>query len=123
VPVDTKVTKYSVFTTTSPNGMAATLILSIGGVPFNCSVTVFETLPALASNITVCVEPTDDTVAVNPALVAFAGTVTVAGAQTAPLRARRCSAGKPSLPRGCVASCEFETLLGTNKTLTCPSTF
>ena len=39
----------------------------------------------LAVRVTVCAVATDDTVAVNPALVAFAGTVTVAGTATAAL--------------------------------------
>lgn len=44
-----------------------------------------ETPPALAVKVTACAVVTADTVAVNPALVAFAGTVTVAGTVTAAL--------------------------------------
>jgi hypothetical protein len=60
---------------TPPAGVAA----------FNCRSKLTETLPVLAITATVCVYPTGDTVAVNPALVAFAGTVTVAGTKTAAL--------------------------------------
>jgi hypothetical protein len=42
-----------------------------------------ETPPALAISVAVCVELTGNTVALNPALATFAGTVTVAGTVTA----------------------------------------
>jgi hypothetical protein len=44
-----------------------------------------NTLPALAVIVTACAVATEDTVAVNPALVAFAGTVTALGTVTAEL--------------------------------------
>ena len=57
--------------------------VSVGPVADNCMAKVLETLPAVAVRVTTCAVATDDTVAVNPALVAFVGTVTVAGTVTA----------------------------------------
>jgi hypothetical protein len=68
-----------------PNPTLVALMLSVGTGTFNCRAKVSETLPALAVRVTACAVPTDDTVALNPALVAFAGTVTVAGTVTAAL--------------------------------------
>jgi hypothetical protein len=51
----------------------------------NVKLKLSETPPALAVRATVWAVLTDETVAVNPALVAFAGTVTVAGTVTAAL--------------------------------------
>jgi hypothetical protein len=48
-----------------------------------------ELLPAFAVSVTVCAVKTDDTFAVNCALVAFAGTVSVAGTVTAALLLER----------------------------------
>jgi hypothetical protein len=87
VPVDVKV-RYcvaDVFTTTLPNGTLVALILRVGVATFNWSTKPVEMLPAFALSVAVCVDPTGDTAAVNPALVAFAGTVTVAGTETATL--------------------------------------
>jgi hypothetical protein len=85
--VDVKVTDCvaEVFTSTSPNPRLVALMLSVGTAAFNCRAKLSDTLPALAFSVTACAVPTDDTVAVNPALVAFAGTVTVAGTVTAAL--------------------------------------
>jgi hypothetical protein len=55
------------------------------------------TLPALAVKVTVCANATGVTLAVNAALVAFAGTVTVAGAVTAALLLARLTL-RPPLP-------------------------
>ena len=52
---------------------------------FSCSANVFATPPALAVRVAVCAVVTDAAVAVNPALVAPDGTVTVAGKVTAEL--------------------------------------
>ena len=52
---------------------------------FNCRAKLAEALPALAVSVAVCAVLTDDTVAVNPALVALAGTFTVVGTKTAAL--------------------------------------
>ena len=54
-----------------------------------------ETLPALAVSVTACADVTDDTVAVNPALVAFAGTINVAGTVTAALLLARLTVRPP----------------------------
>lgn len=56
-----------------------------GVAGFNCRARLTETPPVLAVKVATCVDPTGDTVAVNPALVAFAGTVTVPGTETAAL--------------------------------------
>ena len=55
-----------------------------------------DTLPALAVTVSVCVVVTEATVAVNPALVALAGTVTVAGTVTATLLLERPTVNPPS---------------------------
>ncbi len=60
-----------------------------------------ETLPALAVSVTTCAVVTDGTVAVNPALVAFAGTTTLAGTVTAALLLARLTL-KPPLPGSAV---------------------
>ena len=87
VPVDDKVTDCAAawFTTTLPNARLVTLTLSLGTAAFNCRAKFSDTLAALAFNVAACVVPSDDTIAVNPVLVAFAGTVTVAGTVTAAL--------------------------------------
>jgi hypothetical protein len=88
VPEDVKVTDCSVaavFTAALPKVRLVALMLSVGVAAFSCRAKFVETLPALAVNVTACAVVTDDTVAVNPALVAFAGTVTVAGIVTAAL--------------------------------------
>jgi hypothetical protein len=60
-------------------------MVSVGTAAFNCRAKVFETLPAVAVRVTACAAATDDTVAVKPTLLLFAGTVTVAGTVTAAL--------------------------------------
>jgi hypothetical protein len=52
---------------------------------FSCKAKPLETLPALAVRVTAWADVNDDTVAVNPALVALAGTTSVAGTVTAAL--------------------------------------
>lgn len=87
VPVDVKVT-YCValaFTTTLPNGTVLALILKVGVATFKCRTKLLETLLALAISVAVCADSTRDTVAMNPALVVLAGTVTVVGTETAVL--------------------------------------
>jgi hypothetical protein len=64
-------------------------MLSVGTAAFNCRPKVLETLPELAVRVTDCALVTGATVAVNPALVAFAGMVTVAGTVTAALLLER----------------------------------
>jgi hypothetical protein len=84
VPEEVNVTDWvaGVLSVTSPNVTVLALMVSVGVPPFNCRAKVWETLPAVAVNVTACAEVTDATVAVNPALVALAGTVTVAGTVT-----------------------------------------
>jgi hypothetical protein len=87
VPVEVNVTGSvdAVFTVTLPNARLAGLMVNVGTPAFSCRAKVLETPPALAVRVTACVVETDDTVAVNPALVALAGTTTVAGTVTAAL--------------------------------------
>ena len=84
VPVEVNVTGSvdAVFTVTLPNAKLAGLIVNVGTAAFSCSAKVLETPPVLAVRVTDCAVVTDDTVAVNPALVALAGTTTVAGTVT-----------------------------------------
>ena len=87
VPVEVNVTGSvdAVFTVTLPNARLAGLMVNVGTAAFSCRVKVLETPPALAVSVTACAVETDDTVAVNPALVALAGTTTVTGTVTAAL--------------------------------------
>jgi hypothetical protein len=91
VPVDVKVTDCvaAVFTTTSGNATTVLLTPSARIQALNCRANLMELLPAFAVSVTVCGVKTDDTFAVNWALVAFAGTVTVAGTVTAALLLER----------------------------------
>ena len=87
VPVELSVTVRvtAVFTPTLPNATLVALMLNIETAAFNFRAKLLETLPALAVSVTACADVTDDTLAVNAALVAFAGTVTVTGTLTAAL--------------------------------------
>jgi hypothetical protein len=69
--------------------------VSVGTLAFSCSAKLFVTLPATAVSVTFCALATDDTVAVNPALVELAGTVTVAGRVTAVLLLERLTTSPP----------------------------
>ena len=71
------------------------LICSVGIAAFNFRPKISETLPCFAVSTTACAVVTDDTVAVNAALVAFAGTVTVAGTLTAALLLARLTLNPP----------------------------
>jgi hypothetical protein len=62
---------------------------------FNSRVNVLETLPLLAVSVTASGVATDDTLAVNSALVAFAGTVTAPGTVTAALLLERLTLSPP----------------------------
>jgi hypothetical protein len=99
VPVEVNVTGsvVGVFNVTLPNARLAGLIVNVAAAAFNCRAKVLETLPALAVRVTACAVVTDVTVAVNPALVAFAATVTEAGTVTAALLLARLTV-KPPLP-------------------------
>jgi hypothetical protein len=87
VPVEVRVTDCvaALFSCTFPKATLVALMLSVDTAGFNCRAKSLEMLPEVAVSVTVCAVPTDDTVAVNPALVAFAGMVTVAGTVTAVL--------------------------------------
>jgi hypothetical protein len=107
VPVEVRTTGSvdEVFTVTFPKAKLAVLMFNEGTFPweaFNCIAKVLETPPALAVKVTACAVVTADTVAVNPALVAFAGTVTVAGTATAPLPLPKLTL-KPLLPAAVVS--------------------
>ena len=87
VPVDASVTGSvnAVDVVTSPNVRLVGSIVNFGTDAFNCRVKLLETPPALAVIVTLRSDVTDDTLAVNRALLAFAGTVTVRGTVTAVL--------------------------------------
>src|SRR3984885_10030942 len=101
VPVEVNVTGSvdAVFTVTLPKARVVALTVNVGTAAFSCSAKLLETLPALAVRVTACAVVTEDTVAVNPALVALAGTTTVAGTVTAALLLARATL-KPPLPAG-----------------------
>ena len=103
VPVDLNVTGSveAVFTVRLPKARLAGLTVNVGTAAFSCRAKVLETLPALAVRVTACAVVTDDTVAVNPALLALAGTTTVAGTVTAALLLVRPTL-KPPLPAAAV---------------------
>ena len=104
VPMEVNVTGCvdAVFTVTLPNPKLVVLTVNVGAAAFSCRVKLLETLPALAVSVTACAVVTDDTVAVNPALVALAGTTTVAGTITAALLLARPTL-KPPLPAAAVS--------------------
>jgi hypothetical protein len=109
VPVDVNVTGsvVAVFTVTLPNATLVGLIVNVGPVnvdpaAFSCRAKLLETVPVLAVSVTACADVTDDTLAVNPALVALAGTVNVAGTVAAALLLARLTL-KPPLPAAAVS--------------------
>jgi hypothetical protein len=109
VPVEVNVTGsvVGVFTTTLPNAALAGLIVNVGpaGVDpavFSCRTKLLETLPALAVRVTACADVTEDTLAVNPALLAFAGTITVVGTVAVVVLLARLTL-KPPLPAAAVS--------------------
>ena len=87
VPLELSVTGnvVGVFTVTLPNPKLAGLMVSVGTAGFNCRAKVFDAPPVLAVRVTDCAVVTELAVAVNPALVALAGTTTAAGTVTAVL--------------------------------------
>src|SRR5277367_5411274 len=101
VPVEVSVTGSvdAVFTVTLPNVRLPGLMVNVGTAAFSCRAKLLETPPALAVRVTACPVVTDDTVAVNPALLALAGTTTVAGTVTDALLLAR-ETLKPPLPAG-----------------------
>jgi hypothetical protein len=97
VPVELRETDRvaGVFTVTSPKERLVELRVRVGTAAFNCKAKVVAAPPALAVSVAVCVVPTEDTVAVKLALVALAGTVTVAGIVTAVLLLERFTLSPP----------------------------
>lgn len=91
VPVEFNATDFvtAVSTTTSSKDRLPALTLMVCVHAFSCSAKLMELEPALAPSVAVCVVVTDFTLAVNCAIVAFAGTVTVAGTVTAALPLER----------------------------------
>ena len=91
VPVDDRVIDFvtAVFSATDPKVSEVALTVSAGTAAFNCTANPFETPPALAVTVADCAVLTDDTVAVNAALVALAGITTDAGTLTALLLLER----------------------------------
>jgi hypothetical protein len=92
-----------VFKITLPNTRLAGLIVNCepAATAFSCKAKLLVTLPALAVSVTACAAVTEDTVAVNPALVALAGTTTVAGTVTAASLLARLTL-RPTLPAAAV---------------------
>lgn len=94
----------AVFTVTFPNARLVGLIVNCETVPaaFSCRAKLLETEPALAVKVTACEEVKDETLAVNPALVAFTGTTSVAGTVTAALLLARLTL-RPPVPAATVS--------------------
>ena len=87
VPVEVNVSdlETGVLTWTLPKATLVALMLSVGVAAFNCNAKLAELLLVLAASVTAWAEVTDETVAVNAALEAFAGIVTDEGTETAVL--------------------------------------
>lgn len=106
IPVEVSVTGCvdAVFSVTFPNAKLDGVIVSCGPaiVAPNCSAKLLETPAALAVSVTACAVVTDETFAMNPALVAFAGTTSVAGTVTAALLLTRLTL-RPPLPDAAVS--------------------
>jgi hypothetical protein len=98
-PVEVKVTGCidDVLNVTFPNGRLVELIVNVGMEAFSRRPKLLETLASVAVSVAVCVDSTDETFAVNAALVAFAEITTVAGTITAALLLVRLTL-KPLLP-------------------------
>lgn len=71
-------------------------MLNIGIAAFSLRAKLSKTPPIPAVSVTVCAVETDDTLAVNLALGAFAGNITVAGTVTAALLLARLTARPPA---------------------------
>lgn len=84
-----------VLTITPPNATVVALMLNASIAAFSCRVKLVITLPVLAVIVTACAAATANTVVVNPALVAFAGTITVFCTDTAKLLLDRSTLSPP----------------------------
>jgi hypothetical protein len=82
-------------TLTLPNVRLELLTVSVEEDALSCIAKICVVLPALAVRVTACDEGTAETVALKPAVVAPAGTVTVAGTVTAVLLLVRPIANPP----------------------------
>lgn len=91
IPVEASVSVCvaAVLTATSPNARLVALELSMAVGGFRRRANDFETLFALAVKVTACDAVTEAAVAINAALVAWAGTIIVAGKPTAELPLER----------------------------------
>ena len=98
VPVEDNVTGSVAVcpTFTLPKLSVDVLRASVEVPVFNCNAKLSEPLPAVAVRVADCAEVTAETVAVNAALVALAGTVNVAGTTTAVLLLERLTASPPA---------------------------
>jgi hypothetical protein len=76
--------------------MLVALMLSVGTAAFNCRAKIFETPPEVAVSVAAWAVETDAIVAVNPALVALAGMVIMAGTVTAALLLERLTLSPPA---------------------------
>jgi len=87
VPADVNVTDCvaAVFTGMLPKAMLVVLTLIVDTTAFRLMAKLLDTPAELAVTVTFCAEPTAETDAVNPALVAPAATVTEAGTTIAVL--------------------------------------
>ncbi len=85
VPVEEslRVCVAGVFSATLPNATLVVLMLNSGAYAPSCRFNANAMLPAFAVNVAACAVATGDTIAVNAALVAFSGIITVAGTTTA----------------------------------------
>jgi hypothetical protein len=97
LPVEFKVKAFvaAEFCATRPNEMLDVLRLNIGVEGPSCKVKVSETPPAVAVRVADWLEVTVETVAENPMLEAFTGTVTEAGRLTAGLLLARLTFNPP----------------------------
>jgi hypothetical protein len=98
VPVDVRMTDCvaEVFTCTLPKGMLVALMLSVGTAAFSCRAKILATPPEVAVSVAAWAVETDAIVAVNPALVALAGMVIMAGTVTAALLLDRLTLSPPA---------------------------
>jgi hypothetical protein len=97
VPLDVRVTVcvVGVFNATAPNAMLVAFNVSVGAPAMSCNESVRELLPEAAVSVAVCAVVTEETLAVNVALVDAAGTVTDAGKTTAELLDESATASPP----------------------------
>lgn len=98
VPVELKVTDLvsELLIATLPNARLEPLTSKVGTYAFNSRETPPETPPEVACTVATCAVPTADTVAVNSAFLALAGTVMEAGTVTSGLLLDRLTRWPPA---------------------------